>query len=211
MGAQLHRRSRQYARATRPSGLRQIQVALTEPERAALEKRQRVRSDAFENYLKGRYFWNKRTGEALKTAITHFDDAIEYDPSFARAYAGLADAYALAGDWQYGVVSPQEAFAKAKAAAARALELDDRLGEAHASLAFALDLYGRDWDTAGWHYRRAIDLSPGYATAHQWFAWHLIVTAQVLHGMSELRTAASLDPLSLIIGADLADALCIAH
>jgi len=190
---------------------KQIQVALTEPERAALEQRQGVRSDAFENYLKGRYFWNKRTGEALKTAITHFDDAIEHDPSFARAYAGLADAYALAGDWQYGVVSPQEAFAKAKAAAARALELDDRLGEAHASLAFALDLYGRDWDAAGWHYRRAIDLSPGYATAHQWFAWHLIVTAQVLHGISELRTAASLDPLSLIIGADLADALCIAH
>jgi TolB-like protein/Flp pilus assembly protein TadD len=190
---------------------RQIQVALTEPERLALEKRQRVRPEAFENYLKGRYFWNKRTGEALKTAITHFADAIEHDPSFARAYVGLADTYALAGDWQYGIVSPQEAFAKAKAAAARALELDDTLGEAHASLAFALDLYGWDWDAAGWHYRRAIDLSPGYATAHQWFAWHLIVTSQTLHGISELRTAASLDPLSLIIGADLADALCIAH
>jgi TolB-like protein/Flp pilus assembly protein TadD len=189
----------------------QIQAVLTVPERAALEKSTAVKPEAFESYLKGRYFWNKRTGDGLKAAIAHFDRAIEMDVTFAQAYAGLADSYALAGDWQHALLSPEAAFAKAKAAAARALKLNDSLGEAHASLAFALDLYGWDWDSAGYHYRRAIDLNPGYATARQWYAWHLIVTGSIFQGIAELRKAASLDPLSLIIGADLADALCIAR
>lgn len=123
----------------------------------------------------------------------------------------MADSYALSGDWEYGILSPQDAFLEAKAAATKALALDDSLGEAHTSLAFTLDLYNWDWTTAETEYRRAIALNPGYATAHQWYAWHLMVRGHTSEGISELRKAENLDPLSLIIHADLADALCIAH
>jgi tetratricopeptide (TPR) repeat protein len=123
----------------------------------------------------------------------------------------LADSYALSGDWEYGVLSPQDAFPQARAAATKALALDDSLGAAHTSLAFALDLYGWDWDAAEKEYKLAIALNPGYATAHHWYAWHLIVMGRNSEGIFELRKAESLDPLSLIISADVADALCIAH
>jgi tetratricopeptide (TPR) repeat protein len=117
----------------------------------------------------------------------------------------------LAGDWLYGVLSPQDAFRQARAAATRALALDDTLGEAHTSLAFALDLYAWNWAAAEKEYKRAIELNPGYATAHHWYAWHLLVMGQNSEGIFEMRRAESLDPLSLIISADLAEALCIAH
>ena len=119
--------------------------------------------------------------------------------------------YALSGDWEYGVLSPQEAFSQAKAAATKAIALDDSLSEAHTSLAFALDLYGWNWEAAEEEYKRAIQLNPGYATAHLWYAWHLMVIGRNSEGIRELRKAESLDPLSLIISADMADALCIAH
>jgi tetratricopeptide (TPR) repeat protein len=166
---------------------------------------------AYEAYLKGRYFLNERTGDGLTKAIASFNRAIELDPAFAKAYSGLADAYALAGDWEYGVLSPQEAFAQAKAAATKALALDDQLGEAHTSLAFALDLYGWDWEAAGAEFARAVELDPSYATAHHWYAWHLMMLRRNSEGIFELRRAQNLDPLSPIIGADLADALCIDH
>jgi tetratricopeptide (TPR) repeat protein len=123
----------------------------------------------------------------------------------------LADSYALSGDWEYGVLSPREAFPLARAAATKALTLDDSLAEAHTSLAFALDLYGWDWEAAEKEYKLAIQLDPGYATAHHWYAWHLMVMGQNSAGILEQRKAESLDPLSLIISADMADALCIAH
>src|SRR6266487_2112257 len=159
----------------------------------------------------GRYFWNKRTGDGLKKAIDYFSLAIEKDPNYAEAYTGLADSYALSGDWEYAILSPRDASPKAKAAATKALALDDSLGEAHTSLAFALDLYDWDWASADKEYQRAIALNPGYATAHHWYAWHLIVMRRNSEGIFELRKAESLDPLSLIMSADLADALCIAH
>jgi TolB-like protein/DNA-binding winged helix-turn-helix (wHTH) protein len=189
----------------------QIRITLDPQERAALEKPKSVNPEAYEAYLKGRYFWNKRTGDGLKKAIEYFSRAIEADPTYAEAYSGLADSYALSGDWEYGVLPPQEAFTQAKAAASKAIALDDSLGEAHTSLAFALDLYGWDWEAADKEYKRAIQLSPGYATAHLWYAWHLMVMGRNSEGILELRKAESLDPLSLIIGADMADALCIAH
>jgi len=170
-----------------------------------------VNPEAYEAYLKGRYFWNKRTGDGLKKAIDYFSLAIEKDPNYAEAYTGLADAYALSGDWEYAILSPQEASPKAKAAATKALALDDSLGEAHTSLAFAMDQYDWDWESAEKEYKRAIALNPGYATAHHWYAWHLIVMGRNSEGIFELKKAESLDPLSLIISADLADALCIAH
>jgi TolB-like protein/DNA-binding winged helix-turn-helix (wHTH) protein/Tfp pilus assembly protein PilF len=189
----------------------QIRVTLNRRERAALEKSQAVNPVAYEAYLKGRYFLNKRTGDGLSKAIEYFNSAIESDPTYAEAYSGLADAYALSGDWKYGVLSPKDAFPKARAAATKALALDGSLGEAHASLAFALDLYGWDWEAAEAEYKQAIKLKPGYATAHQWYSWHLIMMGRNSEAMSEIRKAESLDPVSLIISADIADALCVAH
>ena len=189
----------------------QVEAALTPPERLALAKPQAVKPEAFEDYFKGRYFCNMRTSDGLRAAIACFDRAIERDPSFAAAHSGLADAYALAGDWEYGVLPPQKAFIRARTEAAKALALDDGLAEAHTSLAFALDLYGWDWEAARREYVRAIELNPGYATAHLWYAWHLMIMGQISEGISELRKAESLDPLSPIIGAELAEALCIAR
>ena len=189
----------------------QIRATVNQREQAALRNPKVVDPEAYEAYLKGRYFWNKRTGDGLKKAIGYFNLVIDKDPNYAKAYTGLADSYALSGDWEYGILSPQDAFPKAKAAATKALALDDHLAEAHTSLAFIIDLYEWDWESAEKEYKRAIALYPGYATAHHWYAWHLIVTGRSSEGIAQLKTAESLDPLSLIISADLADALCIAH
>jgi TolB-like protein/Tfp pilus assembly protein PilF len=189
----------------------QIRVTLSRHEQAALQRAKAVNPEAFQAYLAGRHFWNKRTKDGLKKAIDYFNQAIEKDPNYAEAYTGLADAYALSGDWEYGILSPEVAFPKAKAAASKALALDDGLAEAHTSLAFTLDLYDWDWESAEQEYKRAIALNPGYATAHHWYAWHLIVLGRNQEALSESRKAESLDPLSPIISADLADALCVAH
>ena len=191
--------------------VRQIGATLTQPELTALSASRPVNPEAYEAYLKGRYFWNKRTNEGLNKAIEQFDRAIGVDPTYAPAYSGLADAYALSGDWEYGNRTPQDASAKSHAAAVRAVALDDSSAQAHTSLALSFDLYDWDWDAAETEYKRALQLNPGYATAHQWYAWHLLVTGRTAEGLFELRMADSLDPLSLIISADLADALCIAH
>jgi TolB-like protein/DNA-binding winged helix-turn-helix (wHTH) protein len=188
----------------------QIRVTMKPQEQATLWKTQTLNPDAYQAYLKGRYFWNQRTRDGLQTAIDYFTRAVSIDPSYAEAYAGLADSYAVAGDWKYGVDSPQDAFVKATTAAAKALALDDRLGEAHASLAFALDLYAWDWQAAETEYKQAIKLNPNYATARQWYSWHLIMMGRDNEAMVELKKALNLDPLSLIINADLADALCVA-
>src|ERR1700723_1624691 len=151
----------------------QIRINLTPREQAALKNVKVVNPEAYESYLKGRYFWNKRTADGLKVALAYFKQAIEEDPKYAQAYSGLADTYALLGDWQYAVMTPKEAFPKAKVAAIKALELDSSLGEAHNSLAFVLDGFDWDFDSAGKEFQRAIELNPGYATAHHWYAWHL--------------------------------------
>jgi TolB-like protein/DNA-binding winged helix-turn-helix (wHTH) protein/Flp pilus assembly protein TadD len=189
----------------------QVRVTLSPHEQTALQQSRPIDPQAHEAYLKGRYFWNKRTGADLESAIDYFNNAVAVDPGYAQAYAGLADSYALAGDWEYGLLAPQEAWPKAIQAAKKALELDENLGEAHASLAFALDLFAWDWSGAETEYQRALALSPNYATAHDWHAFHLLVVGRNGEAIAELRTAENLDPLSLIIGADIADALCIAH
>ena len=189
----------------------QIRINLKPREQAALENVKVVNPRAYESYLKGRYFWNKRTGDGLKVALAYFNQAIGDDPNYAQAYSGLADTYALLGDWEYAVMSPKEALPKAKAAAIKALTLDSTLGEAHNSLAFCLDVFDWDFDSAGKEFRRAIELNPGYATAHQWYASHLILLGRNDEAIAEMRKAESLDPLSLIIIADLSDFLVIAH
>jgi tetratricopeptide (TPR) repeat protein len=147
----------------------------------------------------------------LKVALAYFNQAIDEDPNYAPAHSGLADTYALLADWEYGVMTPKEALPKAKAAAIRALELDGRLGEAHTSLAFCLDVFDWDLDSAGKEFRRAIELNPSYATAHQWYAAHLVVLGRTAEAIAEMRIAEALDPLSLIISSDLADFLVIAR
>jgi TolB-like protein/DNA-binding winged helix-turn-helix (wHTH) protein/tetratricopeptide (TPR) repeat protein len=189
----------------------QIRINLTPPEQAALKNVKVVNPEAYESYLKGRYFWNKRTADGLKAALAYFKQAIEEDPQYAQAYSGLADTYALLGDWQYAVMTPKEAFPKAKAAAIKALELDGTLGEAHNSLAFVLDGFDWDFDAAGKEFRRAIELNPGYATARHWYAWHLSLLGRFDEAIAEMKKAQNLDPLSLIINADLAELLVLGH
>jgi TolB-like protein/DNA-binding winged helix-turn-helix (wHTH) protein/Tfp pilus assembly protein PilF len=189
----------------------QIRIKLNPNERTGSNHPKAVNPEAYEAYLKGRYFWNKRTGEGLKKAVGYFNQAIEHDPNYARAYTGLADSYALMGDWQYGILAPGEAYPKAKAAAAKAIELDNTLGEAHISLAWFLDGFDWDWESGGREFTQGIELSPGYATGHHWYGWHLAALGRHGEAVAELEKAESLDPLSLIIGADLAEELLIAH
>ncbi len=189
----------------------QIRISLNPQEQAALKNVKVVNPEAYVSYLKGRYFWNKRTADSLKVALAYFNQAIEEDPKYAQAYSGLADTYALLGDWQYAVMTPKEALPKAKAAAIKALELDSALGEAHNSLAFCLDGFDWDFDSAGKEFRRAIELNPGYATAHHWYAWHLSLLGRYDEAIGEMRKAENLDPLSLVINADLAELLVLAH
>jgi TolB-like protein/DNA-binding winged helix-turn-helix (wHTH) protein/Flp pilus assembly protein TadD len=189
----------------------QIRINLTPQEQAALKSVKVVNPQAYESYLKGRYFWNKRTADGLKVALAYFNQAIDEDSKYAPAYSGLADTYALLGDWQYAVMTPKEAYPKAKAAATKALELDSTLGEAHNSLAFVLDGFDWNFDSAGKEFRRAIELNPGYATAHHWYAWHLSLLGRYGDAIAEMKKAESLDPLSLIINSDLAELLVLAH
>src|ERR1700675_3255662 len=189
----------------------QIRIELNPQEQAALKSVKVVNPEAYESYLKGRFFWNKRTAEGLKVALAYFNQAIQEDPKYAQAYSGLADTYALLGDWQYAVMTPKEALPKAKAAAIKALELDAKLGEAHNSLAFCLDGFDWDLESGGKEFLRAIELSPGYATAHHWYAWHLSLLGRYEEAIAEMRKAENLDPLSLIINADLAELLVLAH
>jgi TolB-like protein/DNA-binding winged helix-turn-helix (wHTH) protein/Tfp pilus assembly protein PilF len=189
----------------------QIQINLTPREQAALKGVRVVNPEAYESYLKGRFFWNKRTADGLRVALAYFNQAIEEDHNYAQSYSGLADTYALLGDWQYAVMTPAQANPKAKAAALKAVELDSSLGEAHNSLAFLLDGFDWDLDAGGKEFQRAIELNPGYATAHHWYAWHLGLLGRYDEAIVEMRKAESLDPLSLIINADLAELLVLAH
>jgi TolB-like protein/DNA-binding winged helix-turn-helix (wHTH) protein/Tfp pilus assembly protein PilF len=189
----------------------QIRIELTPQERGQLQSAKTVDPQAYEDYLRGRYFWNQRTADGLERSVGYFNQAITRDPNYAQAYSGLADAYALLGDWQYAAMTTSEALPKAKAAATRALQLDQTLAEAHTSLAFTLDGFEWNLEQGGQEFQRAIDLNPGYATAHHWYAWHLALFGKFDQAMTEMRKAQSLDPMSLIINADLAELLLMAH
>ncbi|HKZ02847.1 MAG TPA: protein kinase [Pyrinomonadaceae bacterium] len=157
--------------------------------------------EAYELYLKGRFYWNKRTGEALRQSVEYFNQAIEKDPGYALAYVGLADAYIVIPFFSVG--SAQDYYPKAKAAARRALEIDDKLAEAHTALAAALMDYDWNLPESNREFERAIELNPNYATAHHWYAReNLIIMGQFDRALEEMRTAQELDPLSLIINAN---------
>ncbi|MGH7605812.1 MAG: tetratricopeptide repeat protein, partial [Gemmatimonadales bacterium] len=152
---------------------------------------------AYGLYLKGRYAWNKRTQEGVAEGIRYFEAAIAEDPAYALAYTGLADSYALHVD--YRSVPVREGFEHAKAAARRALALDDGLAEAHASLAWSLFIYDWDWAGADREFRRAIELEPRYATAHQWYAFLLAAQERHDDALLEAHTALELDSGSVSI------------
>jgi TolB-like protein/DNA-binding winged helix-turn-helix (wHTH) protein/Tfp pilus assembly protein PilF len=156
--------------------------------------------EAYDLYLKGRYFWNKRTPQGFEHAIECFQQAIARDPNYARAYAGLADTYALQSG--YTLTPPTELMPKARAAALKALELNEGLAEAHTSLALITENYDWDWKTAEKEYRRAIELNPNYATAHHWYAEFLSWQGRFDEAFAESERARQLDPLSLIIASD---------
>ena len=173
-----------------------LRVQLTAEQEDLLTKQFTASSEAYEAYLKGRYHWNRRSEEGIRQAIVHFQEAIREDPSYALAYSGLADSYSLLG---YYYESPRTALPQAREAAERALELDDRLGEAHVSLAWVKSVYDWDFAEAEREFERAIELNPTYPTAHQWYSVLLNFSRRYDEGIEQIRLAAELDPLSRII------------
>ncbi len=187
-----------------------LQAKLTGSEERAIASRPTKNPEAHQLYLKGTYFSNKRRGPDLRTAIEYFRAAINQDPNYALAYAGLADAYALRTLW--GGEGPQETVPLAKAAAKKALELDETLAEAHTSLGVILALYEFDFAQSRKEFERAIELNPNYATAHHQFGnLNLAMTGQFDRAIAEGKRAVELDPLSLIINADLGQDLMLAR
>jgi TolB-like protein/Tfp pilus assembly protein PilF len=178
-----------------------LQAKLTGSEERAISAKPTADLEAHELYLKGRYLWNRRTGENLKKALTYFQQAAEKDPSYALAYTGIADSCALVP--VYGAGAPQDYYPRAKAAAQKALELDDMLGEAHTSLGNVLFRYLELAESAQ-EFERGIELNPNYPTAHQWYGrLILLMTGQFDRAIAEVKRAVELDPISSIIHADL--------
>lgn len=171
-----------------------LQIKLTGAERRLLSKRYTQNNEAYHLYLKGRFFWNKYTREGVERGINYFRQAIELDPNYALAYAGLADAYHRLSNIY---LSPREAMPKAKAAALKAVEIDDYLAEAHASLGLLKMYYDHDWDGAEREYRRAIELNPGSSLAHKVYADYLTYIKRFDEALGEYRLALQFDPLSL--------------
>ena len=174
---------------------KEIEVQLTPNEQARLTTSSTVNPAAYDAYLKGRYFFNRATDENLKKAIALYEDAIKLDPNFARAYAGVADAYNWAG-WNEGVFTAAEAMIKEKAAAEKAIQLDDNSAEAHASLASYKYTYEFDWVGAEREFRRAFELNPSYAYAHDQLGFALVQQGRLDEALAQNQRAAELDPLS---------------
>jgi serine/threonine-protein kinase len=174
-----------------------LRLRLTGEEKQQLGKRSTANAEAYQLYLRGRYAWEKRTESGLTQSIEHFQQAIEKDPGYALAYAGLADSYAVLSS--YSVMSPADSFPKARAAARKALEIDDSLAQAHANLGIAFMDFDRDWSSAESEYKKAIALDPNYATAHHWYGLLLTALGRFDESEAALRRARELDPFSVVI------------
>lgn len=174
------------------------------------ERRRPTQSpEAYEAYLRGRFFWNKRTGKDLRTAIQWFERAATLDPAYAHAHAGIADCNVLLP--LYSTTSANDAFPAAIQAARRALSLDDRLADAHTSLAYAQCFYHWDWRSTEEGYRRALDLDPGYSTAYHWYSFFLAARGRHEESIRHAQKAREIDPLSLVINTDLGFVLYFAR
>jgi DNA-binding winged helix-turn-helix (wHTH) protein/TolB-like protein/tetratricopeptide (TPR) repeat protein len=168
------------------------------------EKRQLLRpftvnNQAYQLYMQGRFFWNKRTIDGVEKSLDYFQKAIAADPKYALAYAGLADSYTLAGSYGYSILPPREAMPKAEAAAAKALALDDSLAEAHASLGYIKFTYDWDWRGAEQEFKRAIALNPDYDNAHHWYSHELMALGRTDEAMAEARRALELSPSETVM------------
>ena len=187
-----------------------LQAKLTGSEKTAMSKKPTANPEAYELYLKGRFFWNKRTGADLRKAIDYFNQAIAKDPNYAVAYSGLADSYLLLPP--YGAAAPKDSIPQAKAAVKKALELDDTLAEAHASSGRILSGFDFDSMTAIAEFERAIELNPNYATAHHWFgSGPLLALGRFDESIVEAKRSIELDPLSMINNADFGNDYYYAH
>jgi tetratricopeptide (TPR) repeat protein len=183
----------------------EVRVTLTPGERERLAGTRAVNPRAYEAYLRGRHHWNKRINSEVRRAVEHFQEAIEADPSYAAAYAGLADAYNILAD--IGTVAPLEAAARARAATSRALDLDPRLAEAHTSRGFIRFFFDWDWAGSERAFKEAIALNPNYATAGQWYAELLASQGRFEEAIAEGRRAEALDPLAFVIATSVSDVL----
>jgi tetratricopeptide (TPR) repeat protein len=187
----------------------EIKVKLTPQEQARLSSARPVNPEAHEAYLKGRYEWNTRTEEGLKKSLRYFEQAIALEPSYAAAYAGLADSYMVL--WNNGFLGPDECIPNARPAALKAIEIDDNLAEAHTSLAYLMGFYDWNWTASEREYRRAFELNPSYATAHHWYALQLAGMGRHGEAIEEIKKARQLDPLSPRINANVGNNLYLAR
>jgi serine/threonine-protein kinase len=174
-----------------------LRMRLTPGERKNLKRRSTQNTEAYQLYLRGRFFWNKRSKESIFTAIRYFEEAIQIDAGYALAWAGIADSYNLLGE--YESIPRKELYPKARAAADKALELDTGLAEAHTSLALLIMLNELDWVTSEKEYKLAIRLNPNYPTSHHWYAEWLLYNGRTGEALREIARAAELDPLSAAI------------
>ena len=189
----------------------EIRVKLTPEDQVRLAANRPVSTQSYENYLKGRYYWNKRSQEGLTKAINYFQVAIEKDPNYALAYAGLADCYSIIGSAIVGTVPAAEVAPKARAAALKSLELDNTLAEAHTSLATVRFNYDWDWNSAASGFRRAVELNPSYATAYQRNSLYLMSMGRTTESIAEMNRAHDLDPLSTSTNFSLGSRLYMAR
>jgi TolB-like protein len=177
-----------------------LKLKLSSEEQRRLVKRDSTNPEAYQSYLRGRYFWNKRTADGLKTSISYFNQAIEKDPAYGPAYAGLADAYAVLPN--YSRTPGKEAYPRAEAAAMKALEIDDNLAEAHISLA-NVRVWHRWGNGAEEEFKKGLQLNPNYSTGHQWYSIYLAVAGRFTEAIAEMEKARELDPFSIIINVEL--------
>ena len=187
-----------------------LKLTLEPEQKKRLSRRYEADRDAYPLYLKGRYHWNKGTVAGFQKAMELFGEAIEKDPTYALAWAGMSDCYAMLGMDRFAALPPREVYPKAKAAARKAIEIDDSLAEAHTSLAYAL-LISWEWAAAEQEFRRAIQLNPDYAQAHHFYGFLLSARGRPDESLEEFRHALEIDPLSLIINADYGWAFYCAH
>ena len=186
-----------------------LKFKLTAPERKRVARKHTQDPEAYQSYLKGRFFWNKWTPDGMRAAIRLYEAAIERDPAYALAWCGVADAWGVLGNIK--AVPPAEAFPRAKAAALKALEFDEKLSEAHASLGFLRRFYDWEWSSAEKEFQSAIRLNPGYATGRRWYGQFLSGMGRHDEAIAEVRHALDLDPLSVIIHTALGDVLFYAR
>jgi TolB-like protein/Tfp pilus assembly protein PilF len=186
----------------------EIQIKVTPQEQARLASARSVNPEAYQLYLKGRYYAGRGTKEGLEKGVQYFNQAIAADPSYALAYDGLADDYWIADEW---TLSPRDAMPKAKEAAKRALDLDDTLAEAHGSLAMVNAFYEWDWAAAEREFKRAIELKPNYGLAHEYYGWYLVSIGRANEGITQSERSVELDPVSPEANSVLGYVFWVAH